>query len=54
MTCTNNIKDEVTYDNNFGWSENKLKNEDIIEKLNEEKKDGFLSFAFGVWTTRLG
>ena len=46
MTCTNNIKDEVVFDNDLGWSVNKLKNEDIIYKLNEEKKIAFLSFAW--------
>lgn len=46
MTCTNNIKDEVIFDNVTGWSVNKLKNDDIIYKLNEEKKTAFLSFAW--------
>lgn len=46
MTCTNNIKDEVLYSNDTGWFENKLTNDDIISKLNDEKKDGFLSFSW--------
>ncbi len=51
MSVTNNIRDEVSYDNETGWSETPITNEEIIEKLKEEEKTGFLSFAYGVWIT---
>lgn len=51
MSVTNMIRDEVLYDNQLDWSERELENEEIIEKLNEEKKKAFLSFAYGVWVT---
>lgn len=51
MTVTNNIKDTVEFDNVTGWSETPLKNEEIIEQLNNEKEKSFLSFAYGVWVT---
>ena len=51
MSVTNNIRDEVTYDNETGWSETPITNEEIIEKLKEEEKIGFLSFSYGVWIT---
>ena len=50
MTVTNNIKDEVEFNNNI-WSEKELSNDEIIEKLLDEKKQGFLSFSYGVWVT---
>ena len=50
MSVTNNIKDEVKFENNI-WSEEELTNDEIIEKLEEEKKEGFLSFSYGVWVT---
>lgn len=50
MTVTNNIKDEVVFKNNI-WNEVPLTNEEILDKLEEEKKDGFLSFSYGVWVT---
>lgn len=34
-----------------GWSEIQLKNEEILEQLEKEKKQGFLSFSWGVWVT---
>ena len=49
MSVTNNIRDEVIYDNDRGWSEEPLTNEEIFKKLLEEEKTGFLSFAYGVW-----
>ena len=49
MSVTNNIRDEVEYDNVGGWSENPISNEEIIKKLQDEEKTGFLSFAYGVW-----
>ena len=51
MSVTNTIRDDVKYSNDSGWSEIELTNEQIIEKLEKEKKKGFLSFAYGVWIT---
>ena len=52
MSVTNNIRDDVIYDDSTGlWSEVSLTNEDIIKKLNSEKKKAFLSFSYGVWVT---
>lgn len=51
MTVTNNIKDIVVFDNITGWDEIPMKNEQILESLQKEKKDGFLSFSYGVWVT---
>lgn len=51
MAVTNNIRDEVTYDNITGWQETPITNEEIIKKLEEEEKAGFLSFAYGCWCT---
>ena len=51
MSVTNMIRDEVAYDNITDWNERELTNDEIIEKLNEEKKKSFLSFAYGVWVT---
>lgn len=51
MTVTNMIRDEVEFDNIKGWTESKLTNTDIFDKLIEEKEKGFLSFSWGVWVT---
>ena len=51
MSVTNMIRDNVVYDNIKGWEEIPLTNEEIEEKLLEEKKKAFLSFAYGVWVT---
>ena len=51
MSVTNTIRDDVNYSNDTGWSVTELSNEDIIEKLEREKKKGFLSFSWGVWVT---
>lgn len=51
MSVTNNIRDEVTYDNISGWSETPISNEEILKKLQEEEKTGFLSFSYGCWIT---
>lgn len=51
MTVTNNIKDTVIFDNELGWSEIQLKNEEILASLEKEQKQGFLSFSWGVWVT---
>ena len=50
MTVTNNIKDEVIFDGSI-WSEQELSNDEILEKLEDEEKKGFLSFSYGVWVT---
>lgn len=51
MSVTNNIRDEILYDYNFGWSEEKLSDKEILEKLENERKQSFLSFSYGVWVT---
>lgn len=51
MSVTNTIRDNVIYDNDTGWTESKLKNDDIIEALQNDRKKGFLSFSYGVWVT---
>ena len=51
MTCTNMIRDEVSYSDAESWKETELTNTDIFDKLVKEKKKGFLSFAWGVWVT---
>lgn len=51
MTVTNMIRDEVDYDNTFGWNERELTNTEIYDKLTDEKEKGFLNFAWGVWVT---
>ena len=51
MCVTNTIRDEVTYNDEEGWSETPLTNEEIIEKLKEEEKQAFLSFSTGCWVT---
>ena len=52
MSVTNNIRDNVIYNDSDGtWEEVELSNDEIIEKLINEKKKGFLSFAYGVWVT---
>lgn len=51
MSVTNNISDKVFYDNDKGWYEDSLTNEEIIKLLEKEKKESFLSFSYGVWVT---
>lgn len=51
MSVTNNIRDEVIYSNEDGWSEVELTNSEIEESLQNELKRPFLSFAYGVWVT---
>ena len=36
---------------NCGWSEIPITNDEILERLEKDKKRGFLSFAWGVWVT---
>lgn len=50
MTVTNMIRDDVSFGDN-GWLETPLDNTMIFDKLLEEKKKSFLSFAWGVWVT---
>lgn len=51
MAVTNNIKQEVIFDNVTGWHEEDMTNEKIIELLEKDKEKVFLSFAYGVWCT---
>lgn len=51
MCVTNNIRDVVIFDNELGWSEIPLTNEEILQELENKKKNPFLSFAWGVWVT---
>lgn len=51
MSVTNNIKDEVYFDNILGWREEKITNDKILELLQKEEKEAFLSFSYGVWVT---
>ena len=52
MSVTNTIRDDVIFDDEFKtWSEIELTNDEIIKKLEYEKKKSFLSFAYGVWVT---
>lgn len=53
MCVTNNIRDNVIFDNRTGWSEEKISNEEIVSKLEKEKEKGFLSFSWGVWITSI-
>jgi hypothetical protein len=45
------IRDEVNYEDTAGWSESEITNSQIFDKLLDEKKKSFLSFAWGVWVT---
>ena len=52
MAVTNEIKSNVIFDDTIKeWFEQPLTNEEIIKKLNEQKKKGFMNFATGVWCT---
>ena len=52
MSVTNTIRDNVIYKDEFcDWFEEKLTNEEIEQKLINEKKKAFLSFSYGVWVT---
>lgn len=53
MCVTNNIRDNVIFDNLSGWSEEKISNEEIISMLKKDKEKAFLSFAWGVWITSI-
>lgn len=52
MSVTNMIRDNVIYkDEVQEWFEEELTNDEIVDKLDKEKKKSFLSFAWGVWVT---
>lgn len=52
MSVTNTIRDDVIYSDKTGeWFEEELTNENIVDKLESEKKQAFLSFSYGVWCT---
>ena len=52
MCVTNNIRDDVQYIQAGDiWVESQISDDEIRNKLNKEEKDGFLSFAWGVWCT---
>lgn len=51
MSVTNTIRDEILLTEDGEWKPDKLTNAQIIEKLEKEEKEGFLSFAWGVWIT---
>lgn len=46
MCCTNNIRDQVNFDNTTGWSEEDLSPTQIEKLLIKEKMFPFLSFAW--------
>lgn len=50
MSVTNMIRDDVSFDDR-GWIETPLTDSKIFDKLLDEKKKSFLSFAWGVWVT---
>jgi hypothetical protein len=52
MAVTNNIRDDVIYDNESGtWQEQPITNEKIIELLQKEEDNSFLAYSMGVWCT---
>ena len=52
MTVTKNIRNPVSYlDSIKGWTEEELKNDEILDLLDKEKKQAFLSFSTGCWCT---
>lgn len=52
MSVTNTIRDNVIYrDELEEWFEEELTNDEIVEKLEKEKKKAFLSFSWGVYVT---
>lgn len=51
MSVTNNIRNNVVYDDLEGWIEKPLENEEIIKLLKKQKDKPFLSFSYGVWVT---
>ncbi len=51
MCVTNTIRDDVKYSNTDGWTVTELSNEEIIKKLEHDKRKGFLAFSWGCWIT---
>ena len=52
MTVTRTIRDNVIYKDELEeWFEEELTNDEIVEKLEKEKKKSFLSFSWGVYVT---
>lgn len=52
MCVTNTIRDNVIYKDELEeWFEEELSNDEIVEKLEKEKKKGFLSFSTGIYVT---
>lgn len=52
MTVTNTIRNEVDFENNIKeWTERELTNNEILELLEKDKKNAFLSYSYGVWVT---
>lgn len=51
MTVTNTIRADVEFANFEEWVEKPLSNSEILTKLMQSKKRGFLNFAWGVWCT---
>lgn len=45
MTVTNNIRDNVIFDNKE-WKEEPLTNEEILDLLEQQQKQGFLSYSW--------
>ena len=52
MSVTNNIRDNVIY-NNIEWKEVPLTNDEIIHLLEKQKEEGFMSYSWGVYVTRI-
>jgi hypothetical protein len=50
MSVTNTIRDKITFDTE-GWHQEELTNDEIQTALFKDKKQCFLSFAYGVWVT---
>lgn len=50
MTVTNTIRDEVVYEGEE-WEEIPLTDEEIQQKLWQDKEKAFLSFSWGCWVT---
>ena len=51
MTVTQNIRDVVIFDNESGWIEIPLSQEEILDKLKQEEQKSFLSFSWGIYVT---
>lgn len=51
MSVTNDIRSDVEFLNFEEWIEKPLSNTEIMKKLAQKKKRGFLNFAWGVWCT---